>query len=485
MNIWPWSKLKNATLKEPEWWKQTLGFFQTGSGVSVTPDSAMQVATIYACVRLIAETAASLPLRIYRHVDQGAEPLHDHPLTRILGMAPNGESTAMDLREFLMTNVLLRGNGYCQQIRNARGQVVELQPLNSRYMNVDRDRDGSLIFDYQEPGGGRVFGAQQLWRVHGLSFDGVTGKSPITLARECIGTAVAMEQHGGRLFKNGLHTNLVLEFPQQLSDEQFDRLKKQIADAGGITNTGKPFIAESGLKVAEIGMNNDDAQFLDSRKFSVLEMARWYRVPPHMIGDLERATFSNIEHQSIAFVRDTIRPWLIRLEQTIYRDLLNEVERRQYFAKHSVEGLLRGDTKTRYEAYKMAVENGWMSRNEVRGLEDLNRVDGLDEYLVPLNMGSATDRENDLADTVANIASIAEVRALVSENSLRDESDFLEWLPDFYSRFKDRLTGEFGVSDAKARDYVVAHIELFDEHPVPSAIKHIERQSKREIAAML
>ena len=482
---WPWTKPENATLKEPEWWRQSMLASATNSGVSVTTDSAMSVSAVYACVKIIAETVSSLPLKIYRINNGVTEQVQAHPLSRLLGVMPNGEQTAMDAREFIMTNVLLRGTSYSQQIRNARGQVVEIIPLNSRHMTPDRSADGSLIYDYQEPGNTRVFTGNQIWRVAGLSFDGVTGKSPIALARESIGSALAMQQHGARLFKNGLHTNLVMEFPHALNDEQYERIKKDIDEAGGITNTGKPFIAESGLKISQIGMTNDDAQFLESQKFSVTDISRWFRVPQHMVGDMSAATFSNIEHQAIEFVVHTIRPWLVRMEQTIYRDLLNQAEKQNYFARHSVEGLLRGDTATRFEAYGKGINDGWLSRNEVREIEDLNRVAGLDDYLLPMNLDQVSEREQRLADNVSSYISGAEIKALKHEQSKLSAEDFTEWLPDFYARFNARLIGEFGIDADKANKYVLNNINLFSDNTSSAAIAQIEQTSNTELAGIL
>jgi HK97 family phage portal protein len=357
VSLLDWFKPKAYTLKDPEFAHQVNPLF-TGSGVSVTPDNAMKISAVYGCVRILSETVSSLPLHIYQKTGTGRE-LARHPLNDLLGVSSNGEQTAMEMREFQMSSLCLRGNSYSAISRSNRGGVGAITPLKPAFCRLDRDGSGRLVVDYQEPGNNKTYTGSQIWRVAGMGSDGVTGLSPVALARENMGIAITTEQSAARVFSNGAQTATTLEFDHALSEDQLKRLRDQWEDNySGYKNHHKPMILESGMKANAIGMNMTDAQFLESRKFQIAEIARWYRVPLHMLNELDKATFSNIEHQSIEFVIHTIRPWLVRLEQTISRDLLTPSERAAgLYASHKVEGLLRGDTKSRYEAYASGITN--------------------------------------------------------------------------------------------------------------------------------
>ena len=376
-----------------------MGFVRpTSSGQSVTVDNSLKVSAVYGCVRILSETIASLPLKIYEKTDEGKQ-VSNHSLNQVFQL-PNGIQTGFELREFIGTSLTMRGNSYAQKIRSGRGQVGEIIPLYPQHMDVNKDARGNLVFDYQETGAARVFSQDQIWRVAGMGSNGVTGLSPISLARESIGLAMALEEHGATLFKNGTQTDAIFEIPATLTEESFDRLKKQISEHQGSANSHKAMILEGGLTRKSIGMTAEDSQFIATRKLQIADIARFYRVPLHMLNELDKATFSNIEHQSIEFVRDTLTPWLVRIEQSIFRDLLTADERKRYYAKHSVEGVLRGDIKSRNEAFKVGIDGGWLNANEVREKSDMNRVDGLDEYRSPLNM--ASDEERQRAQNIQN-----------------------------------------------------------------------------------
>jgi HK97 family phage portal protein len=445
VSLLDWFRPKNElTLTEPEIPGLTHGGVFGGTGITVTPDKAMRISAVYACVRILAETVASLPVHVYQRTSDGRERI-EHPLNDLLGVSCNGEQTAMELREFQMTSLGLRGNAYARIQRSNRGGVGAIHALKPGYMRVQRDGSGRLVFVYNEPGNEGIYADSEIWRIAGLGGDGVTGYSPITLAAESMGVAIATEQSAARLFSNGQQGSLALEFDHALTPEQIEALRNQFAaNQAGYQNAHKPLLLESGMKAKEIGMNANDAQFLESRKFQISEIARWYRVPLHMLNELDRATFSNIEHQSIEFVMHTIRPWLVRIEQTISRDLLTARERAAgVFVAHNVEGLLRGDSKSRYEAYASAITNGWMSRNEVRKLENLNPAEGLDEYLAPLNMAGA---ESDDAEAIENLAR-AENAVLAKEaDEAADLDDFAKRLEGFYSRHEKRISLDLGVS---------------------------------------
>jgi HK97 family phage portal protein len=448
----------------------------TSSSLPVDPDIALTIGTVYACVRVLAETIASLPIRVYRSTANGRESVPTHSLNNVLGLTANAEQTAMELREFQMSSLGLRGNAYSLVRRSNRGGIGAIYPLKPKYMQITRDSASRLVFDYTEPNNSGVYSASQIWRIAALGSDGVTGLSPVALAKDSMALALATEKSAARVFSNGNQTSTILKFDKVLTEEQIERLRNQFSDNyAGYKNAHKPLILESGMDAVPIGMNSDEAQFLQSRKFQIAEIARWYRVPLHMLNELDRATFSNIEHQSIEFVMHTIRPWLVRIEQTISRDLLTESDRAEgLYVAHSVEGLLRGDTKSRYEAYGKGIQDGWMNRNEVRKLENLNPVDGLEEYLVPLNMGKASD--------VADLAG-AENRVLLKEAKARSLESFAEWLPGFYQRHEKKIGDRLGCD---AKGYAATRMERMSEHSEPlDAVLDAVIHTRKDIEALL
>ena len=363
----------------------------SNSGVQVDELRAMQTSAVYACVKILAETVASLPLHLYKKGKNGKkEQAVQHPLFSCLYELPNEEMTSFEFREMMMTSVLLWGNGYARIIRK-QGHVTELWFLKPQNMVVERDtQTGKIKYTYTDDITNQtyVYKPSQVFHLKGLSFDGVKGISPIGQAREAVGLAIATEQYGAKFFGNGARPGGVLEHPGILKDPEKlrDSWNKVYQ---GTRNSHKVAVLEEGMKYHSIGIAPEDAQFLETRKYQVNEICRIFRVPPHLVGDLEKATFSNIEHQSIEFVQHTIRPWLVRWEQAISRLLLDESERLLYFAKFNVDGLLRGDYKSRMEGYAIGRQNGWLSTNDIRELEDLPEVpeeQGGNDYLVNGNM---------------------------------------------------------------------------------------------------
>lgn len=366
----------------------------SNSGVDVDEETALKISAVYACVKVISETVASLPLNILKELTNGdSEKAKQHPLYTLLKDAPNSEMSSFTYREMLMTNLLLWGNAYSVIKRNKNGEIVELYPLKSKNMKVERDAVTNKIkYIYTNNKGiTTVYTPKQVLHIPAFSFDGVLGVSPITYAREAMGLALATEEFGARFFGNGARPGGVLEHPGVVKDP--DKLRDSWNKVyQGTANSHKVAVLEEGMKYHEIGMSPEDSQFLQTRSFQLTEICRIFRVPPHMIGDLSRSTFSNIEHQSIDFVVHTIRPWLVRWEQAIARSLLTDEERTIYYAKFNVDGLMRGDFATRMNGYAIARQNGWMSANEIRVLEDMNKIpkeQGGDLYLLNGNMISA------------------------------------------------------------------------------------------------
>ena len=374
-------------------------FFFGGStsGKAVTERSAMQMTAVYSCVRILAEAVAGLPLNLYRYTeDGGKEKAIDHPLYLLLHDEPNPEMSSFVFRETLMTHLLLWGNAYAQIIRNGKGEVVALYPLMPNKMTVDRDSQGQLYYRYYRGTDEAIRDKEQLvtlrpsdvMHIPGLGFDGLVGYSPIAMAKNAIGMAIACEEYGAKFFANGAAPGGVLEHPGTIKDPQRVRESWQ-STFGGSGNANKIAVLEEGMKYTPIGISPEQAQFLETRKFQINEIARIFRVPPHMVGDLEKSSFSNIEQQSLEFVKYTLEPWVIRWEQSITRTLLSTHEKARYFVKFNLEGLLRGDYQSRMNGYATARQNGWMSANDIRELENLDRIpaeEGGDLYLINGNM---------------------------------------------------------------------------------------------------
>jgi phage portal protein, HK97 family len=375
----------------------------SSSGKYVTERSAMQMTAVYSCVRILSEAVASLPLQFYKYNDDGGkEKAVEHPLYFLLHDEPNPEMTSFIFRETLMTHLLLFGNAYAQIIRNGKGEVIALYPLMPDKMKVDRDDKGNLYYEYTVSDADDVNGRKgtdkvgrcvrlkpsEVLHVPGLGFDGLVGYSPIAMAKNAIGLAMATEEYGSKFFANGAAPSGVLEHPGTIKDPSRVRESWQ-STFGGSSNANKVAVLEEGMKYTPISISPEQAQFLETRKFQIDEIARIFRVPPHMIGDLEKSSFNNIEQQSLEFVKYTLDPWVSRLEQAMFRALLTRDEKKKYFFKFNVDGLLRGDYQSRMAGYAVGIQNGFMSPNDIRALENLDRIpkeDGGDLYMVNGNM---------------------------------------------------------------------------------------------------
>ena len=374
-------------------------FFTGGStsGKTVNERTAMQMTAVYSCVRILAEAVASLPLHLYRYNDEGGkEKAVDHPLYALLHDEPNPEMSSFVFRETLMTHLLLWGNAYAQVIRNGKGEIIALYPLMPNKMSVSRNEHGQLYYEYSRSieeahtmkASTVILMPYDVLHIPGLGFDGLVGYSPIAMAKNAIGMAIACEEYGASFFANGASPGGVLEHPGTVKDPQRlrDSWQKMF---GGSGNSHRLAVLEEGMKFTPISISPEQAQFLETRKFQINEIARIFRVPPHMVGDLEKSSFSNIEQQSLEFVKYTLDPWVIRWEQSLSRSLFTPEEKKKLFFKFNVEGLLRGDYASRMSGYATARQNGWMSANDIRELENLDRIpseEGGDLYLVNGNM---------------------------------------------------------------------------------------------------
>ena len=369
-------------------------FGRTTSGKPVNERTAMQTTAVYACVRILAEAVASLPLHVYEYQDDGGKKLvHDHPLYYLLHDEPNPEMTSFVFRETLMSHLLIWGNAYAQIIRDGAGRVLGLYPLLPDKMDVQRDDKGNIYYVYsrnsdenpmfKEYGNIRLK-AEDVLHIPGLGFDGLIGYSPIAMAKNAVGMTLACEEYGASFFANGANPGGVLEHPGVLKDPSKVR-ESWNSVYRGVSNAHKIAVLEEGMKYKQIGIPPEEAQFLETRKFQINEIARLYRIPPHMVGDLDKSSFSNIEQQSLEFVKYTLDPWVIRWEQSLQRSLLLPGEKGKYFIKLNVDGLLRGDYQSRMNGYAVGRQNGWFSANDIREMENMNPIpdeEGGNLYLI-------------------------------------------------------------------------------------------------------
>lgn len=370
-------------------------FGPTASGRRVDERTALQSTAVYACVRILAEAVAGLPLHLYRYKeDGGKEKAVDHPLYPILHDEPNPEMTSFVFRETLMSHLLLWGNAYAQIVRNGRGEVIGLYPLLPDRMEVDRDGEGRIAYIYSPSEGSRFSGntvtlpPSQVLHIPGLGFDGLVGYSPIAMAKQAIGLGMAADEYAASYLRNGASPSGVLEHPGTLKDPSRVRESWQGMFSGS-SNAGRVAVLEEGMKYQPISLSPEASQLIQTRRFQIDEIARIFRIPPHMVGDLEKSSFSNIEQQSLEFVKYTLDPWVVRWEQSMRRCLLTGSEKGGLFVKFNLEGLLRGDYASRMSGYATARQNGWMSANDIRELENMDRIapeDGGDLYLVNGNM---------------------------------------------------------------------------------------------------
>lgn len=377
-------------------------FGRTTSGKNVNEMTALQTTAVYACVRILAEAIASLPIHIYKHTEVGKEQDVNHQLYYLLHDEPNPDMTSFVFRETLMSHLLIWGNAYAQIIRDGRGQVLALYPLLPDRVSVKRDDKGELYYVYQrskednpnfKEKGNIILKKSEVLHVPGLGFDGLIGYSPIAMAKNAVGMTLATEEYGASFFANGANPGGVLEHPGILKDPSKVRESwNQVYQ--GTNNSHKVAVLEEGMSYKTIGIPPNEAQFLETRKFQINEIARLYRIPPHMVGDLEKSSFSNIEQQSLEFVKYTLDPWVVRFEQAFQKALLLSDEKKTYFIKFNVDGLLRGDYQSRMNGYAIGRQNGWLSTNDIRRLEDMNplsKEEGGDLYLVNGNMTKLED----------------------------------------------------------------------------------------------
>lgn len=382
-----------ARVDDPVYWQDF--FSKVGitsqSNQNVTPSTAMQLAVVFACVRVLSETIASLPLMVYkRRRDGGKEPAQETDLYFLLHDQPNPDQTSFEYREMIMGHLALRGNAYSYIERTGGGGINAIYPLNPARMQVSKIR-GEIIYQYMyEDGKSAIIPKEFIWHIRGLSDDGIVGLSPISQAKEAIGLAMASEQYGAKFFANYARPGGIIEYPGKLNDEATKQLKESWEAAYTGTNAHRLAILQGGLSWKQVGLSNEDSQFIELRQFQIEDICRIFRVPGVLInytGD-KSSTYASAEQFFISFITHTVRPWASRIEQSAARCLMTDKEKRKMFAEFNLNDFVRGDLESRYRAFQIGIQNGWLSPNDVRKLENMNPIEGEggDKYFMPLNI---------------------------------------------------------------------------------------------------
>jgi len=416
---------------------------KTYAGPFMDQDLALRLSAVWSCVRIISETLAAMPWHVVERIGETRQRVEDSEVDVLLNVRPNREMSGFDFKQAVVAQVLLWGNAYAEIERNGN-QVINLWPIPAASVTPERLSDGRIVYRVWEETGPMVdLPGDKTIHVRGLSPDGIRGFSVIAMAANSLGLSAACERFGSEFFGNGAHFNGVLVHPNELGDEGHKQLEEMITSKGGWGNWHSPLILEEGMEWKPISMPNEDAQFLETRRFQIEEIARWFRVPPHKLAQLDRATFSNIEHQSIEFVTDTIMPWAARIESEINVKLLgNGANSRRQVLKINLDALLRGDLKSRYEAYAIGRQMKFLSANDVLAREDMNPIEGGDVYENPsISVDKPTvpaprsQRPNIrackrlLTSTMRRLLA-RECRAI--ENIGKNRKPSVDWLTEFY-----------------------------------------------------
>lgn len=390
---WIFKNLSTLAHPSPEL-RSALGTILSKVGIHINAKNALQTTAVFACVRLVSESIASLPLFLYRKTSTGKEKATDNSLYGVLHDVPNPETDSFQFWQAFAANMLLYGRGYAEVVRNNAGQVVQMWNITTPYVKVRRNSETQELEYVVTPSGKEQFVLQkdQIFRVDWFSIDALNAFRPLELAQNAIGLGEAAEEFAADYFKNGTNVGGIIEWPEIMTDEQLESFKKDVRKGyEGLSNTARLMFLEQGAKFQKVTDSPQESQMLETRKFQVEEVARFYNVPLHMIGDLDHATFSNIEQMSLNYVIYTLRPYLVRIERAAVAQLLTSFDRQSLFTKFSVDALLRGDYKSRMDGYAVARQNGWMSANDIRSLEDMDSISseqGGDAYLANGNMRS-------------------------------------------------------------------------------------------------
>lgn len=358
----------------------------------------MQLTAVFNCVRVLSESVGMLPCNLYKKTGNQRVVADGHGLQRLLSIAPNSYMTAQEFWELLVACLCLRGNFYAYKVKTL-GSVSELLPISPDLVKPKLKDDWTVEYEVKFKSGTRTLTQDEIWHVRLFTLDGLNGLNPVAYARQALSLGQTMEQHASKLFENGAVTSGVLQTSEQLTDDAFKRLKTQFQDEHmGAANAHKPMILEMGLDWKPISLNAQDTQFIESRKMTEAQICGLFRVPPHLVANMEKMTLNNIEHMGMSFVNYSLVPYLTRIEHRVQVGLLREGEQLSHYAKFNSGALMRGDLKGRYDSYAKGINWGILSPNDCRELEDMNPRDGGDAYLTPLNMTSKPEGSDDDAN---------------------------------------------------------------------------------------
>lgn len=485
------SRLRKGTR---DYW-YPISSFMTRSNIRMTPEQALRISAVMACVKVLAETIASLPLHVYKRTGDNKDKARDHALYYLLHSRPNKWQTSFEFREMMQGHLCLRGNAYAHIIYKNRIIPEELIPLHPDRITIERTASGKLEYIQRDKttGAETPYRQEDIFHLRGLSSDGIKGISPIEHAAELMGESIAAQRLSSSFYRNMAVLGAALEHPHTLGKVALTHLKESLKEEyGGSDAAYQTFILEEGMKWHEIGIKPKEGQFIETRKFQVTDIARIYRVPPHMIGDLEKATFSNIEQQSLDFVINTIRPWLVRWEQAMQRDLFTEDET-DHFAEFTIDGLLRGDSQGRANALQIQFMNGVLSQNEWRAIENRNPIPDGDKYYVPLNLAETTGGMDGkpastqeskvllswIESTIERIVS-AEKRGIERWMSRASHATiFSDWLKDFYQKHSIYMLDAFApmVGSLSKSDY----LNVIVDESIAEAIDNYSNMSPAQV----
>lgn len=438
---------------DDDFWYAPVGL-PVAAGVRVSSHTAMCLAIIYASVKIISESLGMLPLILYQRKDTARERATFHPLYNVLHNAPNNWQTRMQWIEMMQGHVLLRGNAYSEKIFGNSGFVEQLIPLHPDRVKVKVTSDTNWAYEVVDRmGKARIVLRDEMFHLRGLTTDGILGMNPIEAERQTIGTTIAMQDYAGRFYANDARPGGIIEYPGKFEDEEAIRkFRAAFQNAQTGSNRHKTAILERGMTYKEIKLSNKDAQFIDSRKYQDIDIARIFRIPPHKLGILDKASFSNIEQQAIEFVTDTLLPWITRWEQEIQRSILHDDN--QFYAEFLPDALLRGDTKSRYEAYNIGITAGFLTRNEARTKENMNPKPGLDEPLQQLNM-TTPSRAQALLEVSAQRVLNKELSTLnkAYQRTKPDNKAFDEAVAEFFEGHAKYVSKTLSISSSAANSY--------------------------------
>ena len=416
-------------------------------GKPLTNAESLTISAVYRCVAVLSDSISTLPAILYKNKpDGGKERAVTHNLYKKLKLKPNSRQRSVDFYKQIMLSLTMRGNAYIHKIYSSSG-LLELYCLMPDRVSVKELTTGELEYSFRLASGSTyVFKPFEILHIRGLSFNGIMGLSPIDLASQTFAVSKAAEEHGASFFSNGIQPNGVLTHPSKLTKEAADRLRKSFNDTySGSGNANKTMVLEEGMQWQQLSLTNEQSQFIQTRQFETIEICRWFGVPPHKVFDLTRSTYSNIEHQSLEFINDSLRPWMINIEQAFLTDLFSESEWANYTFEFLVDAYLRGDTLSRYQAYQIGINNGILNLDEVRVMENRNPLpDDLGkEHYMPLNLSTVKNinisKEQGQKDNQQQQEPVQQEHVDTIDDSSQDNSDSVRMLAnDIISRVNRR-----------------------------------------------